>query len=78
MLDLPADIQNGPAPPTAEEVVRYLVVSLPLMCECAKEERYINASVDGIVAVNVRCDIKRVRNVRRAVEVADMILGKQD
>ena len=34
----------------AEEVVRDLVVSLPLICECAKEERCVNASVDGIVA----------------------------
>ena len=29
----------------AEEVVRDLVVSLPLICECAKEERCVNASV---------------------------------
>ena len=78
VLDLPADVQNGPTPPMAKEVVRHLVVSLPLMCECAKEERCVNASVDGIVAVNVRGNIERVCNVRRAVEAADMILGKQD
>ena len=41
----------------AEEVVRDLVVSLPLICECTKEEHCVNASVDGIVAVNVRGDM---------------------
>ena len=62
----------------AEEVVRRLVVSLPLICECAKEERCVNASVNGIVAVNVCGDIDRVCNVRRVVEAADRILRKQD
>ena len=48
------------------------------MCECPKEECCVNASVDGIVAVNARANIKRVQNVRRAVEATDMILRKQD
>ena len=62
----------------AEEVVKHLVVSLPLICECAKEERCVNASVYDIVAVNVRGDIERVRNVCRAVKASDMILRKKD
>ena len=62
----------------AEEVVRHLVLSLPLICECAKEKRCINATVDGIVAVNIRGDIERVQNVRCTLEAAYMILGKQD
>ena len=73
MFDLLADVQNEPTPPTAEEIVRYLVVSLPLICDWAKEEHYINTRVDGIVTVNARCDIKRVCNVRCAVEV--VIIG---
>ena len=65
----------GLTPPAAEEVVRDLVSSLPLICECAKEERCVNASVDGIVAVNVCGDIECVCNIRHAVEAADMIMG---
>ena len=78
LIYLPVNVQNGPAPPMVEEVIRHLVVSSPLICECAKEERCINASVDGIVAVKIRGNIERVRNVCRAVEAADMIPGKQD
>ena len=44
----------------AEEVVQYLVVFLSFIYECAKEERCISASVDGIDAVNVRGDIERM------------------
>ena len=41
VLNLPAEVHNGPAPPMAEEVVRHLVLPPPLIYECAKEERCI-------------------------------------
>ena len=62
-----------------EEVVRHRVLFPPLIIyKYAKEERCINASVDDIVAINVCGVIEHVRNVRRAVDAANMILEKQD
>ena len=46
--------------------------SLQSAVHCSEEERYVNVSVDGVIAVDVRLNIKHVGDLLRAVEVANV------
>ena len=79
MLDLSVDVQHVRAPITAEDVaVRQVVFMRALICECANKERHVDATVDGVVSIDVRRNVQRVGNIAGTVEVAKVAIVVQD